>query len=154
MKYKSEKDMYPDVCQWLEAFLNDRFRQAEVDVYSLPHTPISRFLSTYDRGSFPGEWVTWNIKVDVVGFVHHPNRSTDLVFVECKKNRLTLADLSQLLGYSRIARPLYSFLISPLGFSAVPCFLAPRVSSARCVSVSFRSWKIASRQVIVVRSGR
>lgn len=117
MKYKSEKDMYPDVCQWLEAFLNDRFRQAEVDVYSLPHTPISRFLSTYDRGSFPGEWVTWNIKVDVVGFVHHPNRSTDLVFVECKKNRLTLADLSQLLGYSRIARPLYSFLISPLGFS-------------------------------------
>ena len=117
MKYKSEKDMYPDVCQWLEAFLDDRFRQAEVDVHSLPHTPISRFLSTYDRGSFPGEWVTWNIKVDVVGFVHHPNRSTDLVFVECKKNRLTLADLSQLLGYSRIARPLYSFLISPLGFS-------------------------------------
>lgn len=117
MKYKSEKDMYPDVCQWLEAFLKDRFRQAEVDVHSLPHTPISRFLSTYDRGSFPGEWVPWNIKVDVVGFVHHPNRSTDLVFVECKKNRLTLADLSQLLGYSRIARPLYSFLISPLGFS-------------------------------------
>ena len=118
MKYKAEKDMYPDVCQWLEAFLKDRFRRAEVDVHALPHTPISRFLSTYDRGSFPGEWVTWNIKVDVVGFVHHPNRSTDLVFVECKKNRLTLAHLSQLLGYSRIARPLYSFLISPAGFSA------------------------------------
>ena len=117
MKYKSEKDMYPDVCQWLESFLNDRFRQAEVDVHSLPHTAISRFLSTYNRGSFPGEWVTWNIKVDVVGFVHHPNRSTDLVFVECKKSRLTLAHLSQLLGYSRIARPLYSFLISPAGFS-------------------------------------
>lgn len=117
MKYKSEKDMYPDVCRWLEAFLKDRFRQAEVDARALPHTPISRFLSTYDRGSFPGEWVTWNIKVDVVGFVHHPNRSTDMVFVECKKNRLTLADLSQLLGYSRIARPLYSFLISPAGFS-------------------------------------
>ena len=66
MKYKSEKDMYPDVCQWLETFLKDRFRQAEVDVHSLPHTPISRFLSTYDRGSFPGEWVTWNIKVDVL----------------------------------------------------------------------------------------
>ena len=117
MKYKSEKDMYPDVCQWMEDFLKDRFRQAEIDVRILAHTPISRFLSTYNRGSFPGEWVTWNIKVDVVGFVHHLNRPTDLVFVECKKNRLTLAHLSQLLGYSRIARPLYSFLISPAGFS-------------------------------------
>ena len=117
MKYKSEKDMYPDVCRWLEVFLKDRFRRAEVDVHSLPHTPISRFLSTYGRGNFPGEWVTWNIKVDVVGFVHHPNRPTDLVFVECKNTKLTLAHLSQLLGYSRIARPLYSFLISPVGFS-------------------------------------
>lgn len=118
MKYKSEKDMYPDVCQWLEDFLKDRFRQAEIDVRILAHTPISRFLSTYNRGNFPGEWVTWNIKVDVVGFVHHLNRPTDLVFVECKNTKLTLAHLSQLLGYSRIAQPLYSFLISPAGFSA------------------------------------
>ena len=117
MKYKSERDMYPDVRQWLEDFLKGRFRQAEVDVHALPHTPISRFVRTYNRGSFPGEWVTWNIKVDVVGFIHHPNRPTDLVFVECKNSKLTLAHLSQLLGYSRIARPLYSFLISPVGFS-------------------------------------
>ena len=117
MKYKSESDMYPDVRQWLEDFLKGRFRQAEVDVHALPHTPISRFVRIYNRGSFPGEWVTWNIKVDVVGFVHHPNRPTDLVFVECKNTKLTLAHLSQLLGYSRIARPLYSFLISPVGFS-------------------------------------
>ena len=82
MKYKSEKDMYPDVRQWLETFLKDRFRQAEIDVRILAHTPISRFLRRYNRGNFPGEWVTWNIKVDVVGFVHHPNLPTDLVFVE------------------------------------------------------------------------
>lgn len=118
MKYKSEKDMYPDVHQWLEAFLKDRFRQAKIDVHILAHTPISRFLRTYNRGNFPGEWVTWNIKVDVVGFVHHPNLQTNLAFVECKNTKLTLAHLSQLLGYSRIAQPLYSFLISSVGFSA------------------------------------
>lgn len=150
MKYKAEKDMYPDVCQWLEAFLQDRFRQAEVDVHALPHTPISRFLSTYDRGSFPGEWVTWNIKVDVVGFVHHPNRSTDLVFVECKKNKLTLAHLSQLLGYSRIARPLYSFLISPVGFSASLASLLQEYQRRDVLAYHWEAGKMP-RQVIVAQ---
>ena len=118
MKYKSEMDMYPDVRQWLEDFLKDRFRGADVDVYDLSMIPISRFLSTYNRGSFPAEWVTWNIKVDIVGFVHQSNQPTILVFVECKNTKLTIAHLSQLLGYSRIAQPLYSFLISPVGFSS------------------------------------
>ncbi len=108
---------YPDVCNWLEEFLKGHFRQAEIDVHILSNTPISRFLSTYDSGNFPGEWVTWNIKVDVVGFVHRSNKPTTIAFVECKNTKLTLAHLSQLLGYSRIAQPLYSFLISPLGFS-------------------------------------
>ena len=119
MKYKSETQMYPDVRQWLEDFLKDRFQRADVDVHILSHTPISRFLSTYDRGNFAEEWVTWNIKVDIVGFVHQFNKPTHLVFVECKNTKLTVAHLSQLLGYSRIARPLYAFLISPVGFSAV-----------------------------------
>ena len=114
---KRVMDRNSDVCQWLENFLKDRFRQAEVDVHSLPHTPISRFLSTYNRGNFPGEWHSWNIKVDVVGFLHHAARPTDLVLVECKNTKLTLTHLSQLLMYSRIARPLYSFLISSAGFS-------------------------------------
>ena len=117
MKYETEKDMYPDVCKWLEDFLKDRFRKSDVEVYELSQKSISRFLSTYNRGQFPGEWVTWNIKVDVVGFVHQPNKPTKMAFVECKNIKLTLAHLSQLLGYSRIAQPLYSFLISPIGFS-------------------------------------
>lgn len=117
MKYETEKDMYPDVCRWLENFLRDRFKKADVEVCELSQKSISRFLSTYNRGDFPGEWVTWNIKVDVVGFVHQPNKPTMMAFVECKNAKLTLAHLSQLLGYSRIALPLYSFLISPVGFS-------------------------------------
>ena len=35
--------------------------------------------------------------------------------MECKNTNLTLAHLSQILGYSRVTRPLYSFLISPTG---------------------------------------
>ena len=118
MKYRFEKDIYPDVRQWLEDFLKDRFQQADVDVYDLSRTSISRFLSTYNRGNFSGEWAAWDIKVDIVGFVHQSDKPTTVAFVECKNIKLTLAHLSQLLGYSRIAHPLYSFLISPVGFSS------------------------------------
>ncbi len=116
MTYKSEREMYPDVRRWLKDFLTSRFRKTDIDIRDLSRTPLSRFLRTYDKGTFSAEWVTWDIQVDVVGFVHHSER-TSLAFVECKNTNLTLADLSQLLGYSRIARPLYSFLISPVGFS-------------------------------------
>lgn len=118
MRYKSESDMYPDVCRWLKDFLTSRFQSADVDVYDLSQTPLSHFLRSYDKGEFPPEWVTWDIQVDVVGFIHQPQEITSLAFVECKNNKLTLSHLSQLLGYSRIAHPQFSFLISPAGFSS------------------------------------
>ncbi len=45
---KSVVDLYPDVCQWLEDFLKDRFRQAEVDVHALriPQFPVFSALMT------------------------------------------------------------------------------------------------------------
>jgi hypothetical protein len=110
--------MYPDVCLWLEGFLESRFRNAEVEVYDLSESPLSHFLRTYKKGRFPAEWVTWDIRVDVVGFIYFPDQLTSLAFVECKNMRLALRDLSQLLGYSRVALPLYSFLISPVGLSS------------------------------------
>ena len=117
MKYKSEAEMYPDVCRWLKRFLTNRFQNADVEVYDLSSSPLSRFLRTYSKGKFPSEWVTWDIRVDIVGFIHHSQELTSLAFVECKNTRLTLAHVSQLLGYSRIAQPLYSFLISSVGLS-------------------------------------
>ena len=118
MRYEQEKQMYPDVCQWLKKFLASRFQSASIEVHDLSECPLSRFIKNHSAGKFPPEWLTWDIQVDVVGFIHHPNQLTSLVFVECKNVRLTLAHLSQLLGYSRIAIPLYSFLVSPLGLSS------------------------------------
>ncbi|MBM3235353.1 hypothetical protein FJZ31_03530 [Candidatus Poribacteria bacterium] len=117
IKYKQEKEMYPDVCQWLEQFLKSRFQRATIEVCNLSESSLSRFLTTHNMGDLSPEWVTWDIKVDVVGFIQRPNRLTSLAFVECKIVRLTIEHLSQLLGYSRIAIPVFSFLISPLGLS-------------------------------------
>ena len=40
-----------------------------------------------------------------------------LVFVEVKDTQLSLINLSQLLGYCKILRPEFAFLISPKGLS-------------------------------------
>lgn len=148
MKYETEKEMYPDVCKWLETFLKDRFKTADVDVFELSQKPISRFLRTYEKGDFPGEWVTWNIKVDVVGFVHQTNKQTMMAFVECKNTKLTLAHLSQLLGYSRIALPLYSFLISPMGFSRMLVSLLQEYRRQDVLEYQWESGRLPRKVVV------
>jgi hypothetical protein len=58
----------------------------------------------------------YEIQVDVTGMV----RTGDLIrlaFVECKIGPITLRDVGQLLGYSLVARPEWSFLLSPAGLS-------------------------------------
>lgn len=153
MKYKSEADMYPDVCRWLKEFLMSRFRNADVEVYDLSNSPLSRFLRTYTKGKFPSEWVTWDIRVDIVGFVHRSQEQTSLAFVECKNTSLTLAHLSQLLGYSRIAQPLYSFLISSVGLSTT---LVSLLESYRRYDVLEYHWQEGTRprQLILTRWDR
>ena len=153
MRYKSEKDMYPDICQWLDSFLNERYKKAHIEVYELSQIPISRFLRTYNHGNFPAEWVTWNIKVDIVGFVHHSNNLTDLIFVECKNTNLTLSHLSQLIGYSRIAQPISSFLISSTGFSPTLISLLQEYHRRDVLEYHWEQGKLP-RQVVVAQWDR
>lgn len=118
MKYRYEKDMYPHICHWLNEFLGDQFHGANIAVHDLSKYSLSRFIATHNIAGLPDEWVTWDIKVDIVAFIQRPLMPTSLIFAECKNVPLTLAHLSQLLGYSRIAQPTLSFLLSPLGFSS------------------------------------
>ena len=60
------------------------------------------------------EFTTFQIRQDITGFVEHKDK-VDLVLVECKNTSLSLIHLSQLIGYSSIALPIYSILLSPKG---------------------------------------
>jgi len=118
MPFLTEKEMYGVVCGWLTEFLKQKHRRAEIRVFDSSQTSLARLIS--DKGlsaNLPPEWLSWDIYVDVVGFIITP-KATSLAFVECKKTSLTLGHLSQLIGYSRVVLPLHSFLVSPRGASA------------------------------------
>ena len=78
---KRVMDLSPDVCQWLEDFLKDRFRQAEVmsTPSRIPQFPVFSVHTTV--ATFLESGTTWNIKVDVVGFVHHAKQTNRFWFL-------------------------------------------------------------------------
>ncbi|MCC7355454.1 MAG: hypothetical protein IT330_17065 [Anaerolineae bacterium] len=117
MTYRQESDMYPFVCQWLTGFLSDRHRHATIRVFDSSRKSLSRLIQeTGLITNLPPEWPSWDIHVDVVGFAL-TEKATGLAFVECKNVGITLGHVSQLMGYSRVALPQYSFIVSPQGAS-------------------------------------
>jgi hypothetical protein len=114
--YKREDDMYPHVCTWLRKVLARRYRGAEILVENTSKKVLSRWL--YDRGLhgyFQG-YQSFEIEVDVTG-VAKTGSEVYMAFVECKLSKITLRDISQLLGYSRVAQPSLSLILSPKGLS-------------------------------------
>ncbi|MEA2063754.1 MAG: hypothetical protein U9P14_08670 [Gemmatimonadota bacterium] len=107
--------MYPEVACWLKGFLKARHKRAEIKVFETPRKKLSSLISDIGfQDRMPHEWVSWDIYVDIVGFVLM-KKEAHLAFVECKLRLIKLRDLSQLIGYSLVAKPRYSFLVSPQG---------------------------------------
>jgi len=109
--------MYAPVCLWLERFLQNRNRGAKIYVFDSSQRSLTRIIQ--EKGlstNLPAEWHSWDIYVDVVGFACTA-KQTYLAFVECKLGAITLGNFSQLLGYSRVALPQYSIIVSPQGAS-------------------------------------
>lgn len=116
--YKNESDMYPHVKGWLEQLLNSKMKDADfISVYNTSKIKLMKLLVREGiHRYFSSEYVTYDIRVDITG-ITVKNDKGDLLFVECKLSKINLRDLSQLLGYSVVARPLYSIIVSPNGVS-------------------------------------
>ena len=122
-EYTKEKQMYPDVMEWLKRTLRGMFPRAEIETYDTSAVALYRFLETNGLQELFPQYQSYDIHVDVTGIVQ-TKRKAYLAFVECKLKQITLRDLSQLLGYSRVAIPIYSIIMSPAGIgSAMTCLL-------------------------------
>ena len=109
-----EEKLYPDIKDWLEKYLSDKYAGFEVDVTS---QTSRQYLDVVlkEKGIELSEATGLKIKVDIVGILKKDGQ-IKLVFVEVKDAPLTLKDLGQLWGYTQLLNPEESFLISPKGF--------------------------------------
>ncbi len=115
--FVTEKEMYPQVCEWLKRFLRDRYARSEIYVYDCSRRSLPKLIQeTGLISNLAPEWPSWDIQVDIVGFIIDTH-ATRLAFVECKNVPIKLSHLSQILGYSRVVLPEYALILSPHGVS-------------------------------------
>ena len=115
MPYTSENEMYGPVREWLNRTLREKYSRCEVRVFDTHNIFLNKFLDRKGIKDIP-QYESFEMKIDITGIIKCNKRRHELVFVECKLNRISLRDLSQILGYSKVANPIHSFIISPAGF--------------------------------------
>lgn len=111
---KSERDLYPKIENWLNQYLKDKYKNHSViTTHDSSRKYLNKILKKNEIHCKEAEGI--KIKVDILGILKRGN-DHKLVFVEVKNSKLTLKDLGQLWGYTKLINPEESFLISPGGF--------------------------------------
>jgi len=112
-----ELKLYPDVVRWLRNYLKDRHSHSEIQAFDTHKINLSQFIFEQNLHKHFPEYSAFDIKVDITATIKSKTRM-QLAFVECKVKPITLKDVGQILGYSKVAKPIYAFIISPEGISA------------------------------------
>lgn len=117
--YSNELEIYPDLIIWLENRLIGDFgkKAKKITVLDTHDSDLSNFIIKLKYQRFFSDFTTYKIRQDITGFIEYEDK-VELVFVEVKIGQLKLIDLSQLIGYSCIALPVFSILIAPEGMGS------------------------------------
>ena len=115
--YNSEKEMYPDVISWLIKHLKGIYPKGDISVFDTSQINLCEFIRRKKLSKYFPEFETYVIKVDITGVIKYKEKCL-LSFVECKLNSISLKDISQLIGYSKVVKPVSSLILSPTGISS------------------------------------
>jgi hypothetical protein len=111
-----ERELYGEVALWFERRLEMLYPSWRAIVHNTSQTRLSAFLSREGIAkAYPGS-EAFEIEVDLTGILRRGSKF-ELAFVECKTAAITLKDIGQILGYSRVALPRLAVILSPGGLS-------------------------------------
>lgn len=119
-KVKREIDLYPDMCKWLEMYLEDRYRGEECSIFVVDcHSEyLDSILNKYNVIEYYPQVIGLKIEIDVLGIVIWENNAK-IFFIEAKKTQLNLQNLGQLLVYCLLCNPEGAFLLSSAGLGTL-----------------------------------
>lgn len=115
--YQSEKEMYPEIIDWLSKYLKRLHPRSEIKAFDTSRINLCEFIRRNKLSKYFPEFETYVIKVDITAVIKDKDKCS-LAFVECKLNSISLKDISQLIGYSKVVRPVFSLILSPTGISS------------------------------------
>lgn len=117
---KSEFDLYPGMCRWLETYLRDKYskRNCEVVVVDCHSVYLDSILAKHDVIKYYPQIVGLKIEIDVLGIVMWKDRA-EIYLVEAKKTQLNLQNLGQLLIYCKLCNPEEAYLLSSAGLGSL-----------------------------------
>lgn len=118
----AESDLYPHIKEWFYSYLKDRYKGFDIETTDVTSR---RFLDEVlqEKGIVIPEAIGLKIKVDIVGFLTKKGKEPQLAFVEVKEGHLTLKDLGQLWGYTKLINPVESFLVSSTGVGGLAAII-------------------------------
>ena len=115
---RSEFELYEPMRVWLQQYLEDKYRGAQIITVDSHARTLDLFLEEYGVLDQYPQTVGLDIQIDVLGIINK-NGKTNIVFIEAKKTQLNLHDLGQLWAYCRLCDPVEAFLLSSAGIGSL-----------------------------------
>ncbi|MGQ9705833.1 MAG: hypothetical protein ACUVWP_02360 [bacterium] len=107
-----EVSLYPNIKNWLSCLLSEKYPRAKVITEITANKLLSKWLEENNLDKYFDDYITYEIRVDITGVIINKNKAI-IAFIECKNSNINLKDISQILGYSRVAMPDLSMITSP-----------------------------------------
>lgn len=150
MKYTKESEMYPDIANWLQSYLTQRYAGWQVYTQVCATQRLNKVIQAIGiQSRLPQEYQTWDVQADIVG-VLSSFTEVALVLVECKNKPITLGHLSQMIGYCKVVKPIIGLMLSPAGVSP-PLYKLIQVFGRTDILVYDAPARRAERKVVLAR---
>lgn len=115
---KLEIELYEPMRLWLQEYLEDKYKGAEIITFDSHAKTLDTFLEQENIISLYPQTVGLDIQIDVLGIIKK-KQGAEIVFIEAKKTQLNLHDLGQLWAYCKLCEPSEAFLLSSAGLGSL-----------------------------------
>lgn len=115
---QQESELYEPMRLWLQGYLEDRYRGADITTLDSHSKKLSAILQEHGVMEHYPHTEGLPIEIDVLGIIRQKNK-VHLAFIEAKKGELNLQNLGQLWVYCKLCDPAEAFLFSSGGLGSL-----------------------------------